>query len=118
MRCARPRAARGDRGGRAISAALDPEVPPAKAAALSLAIIREVDPPVQASVEVSADLTPEDVRSMSYSELIATARALQIEIPEDVPTPPEGQSLPRALSPRLRSSEDPPSEAVSPPLPR
>jgi hypothetical protein len=72
-------------GGRAISAALDPEIPPAKAAALSLAIIREVDPPVQASVEVSADLTPEDVRSMSYSELIATARAIGVEIPGSLP---------------------------------
>jgi hypothetical protein len=47
--------------------------------------MREVDPPIQASVQVDAGLTVEDVNAMSYSQLIATARAIGVEIPGSLP---------------------------------
>jgi hypothetical protein len=55
---------------------------------IALRLIETADP--VATVEVSADLSPEDVKQMSYSELIATAQAAGIEIPEELPIPPMG----------------------------
>jgi hypothetical protein len=78
--------------GTALAPILDPETDPVKAAQLSLAIIREADPPAQASVELRADLTPEDVEKLSWSEAIALARQLGMELPGDDLQLPAGSS--------------------------
>jgi hypothetical protein len=86
---ARDRATPSERGGRAVGAALSPEVEDSKAGALALRLLDTADPPVKAEVEVSG---PVDVNSMSFSELIAYADAQGIDWrtrPEDDPTPPE-----------------------------
>jgi hypothetical protein len=75
--------------GRALGAALSPDVDDAKAAGIAMRLIETADPPAQASVEISADLRPEDVRKLSYRELIAFSLANGIEIPEGLPIPPD-----------------------------
>jgi hypothetical protein len=77
------------KGGRAIDAALSAETPSATAAKLSLAIIREVDPPPQTTLEIGANLTVEDVNGMGFSELMAVAKQHGIELPSELSTPPE-----------------------------
>jgi hypothetical protein len=85
--------------GRAVSAVLSPEVPDDKAANLALRMIQQADPPTEATVEIKTELTNEDIQKMSYSELLATAERLGIDLtrPEegaseaasDLPIPPE-----------------------------
>jgi hypothetical protein len=71
-----------------LNGALSPDVPDAKAAALALAIIREADPPVQATVELRADISPEEIERMSLNEAIAFAKQHGIPIPEGLPSAP------------------------------
>jgi hypothetical protein len=59
-------------------------VPDDKASLIALRLIETADPVQMATVEVSENLTPEDVWSMPYSQLIATARAIGVEIPESL----------------------------------
>jgi hypothetical protein len=77
-----------------MNAALDSGTDDVKAAHLSLAIMREVDPPAQATMEVRAEVTPEDVEKLSLSEAIALARELGLEIPGDDPQLPAGSFEP------------------------
>jgi hypothetical protein len=64
---------------RALSAALDPGADSLRAGALAVRLIAEADPPAQATLEVSADLTPEGVDQLSYSELIQVAHQFGID---------------------------------------
>jgi hypothetical protein len=61
--------------GRALGAALSPATDDAKAAGIAIRLIETADPPSQATLEISADLTPEDVDKLSYSELLRVAEA-------------------------------------------
>jgi hypothetical protein len=73
---------------------LNPDVDDAKAANLAIKLISEADPPEQATLEISADLRPEDIEKLSWSEALALAERLGI----DVSPPPEGDhGLPRSL---------------------
>jgi hypothetical protein len=65
--------------GTAVNAALDPESDPLKAGALALRLIETADPPSQATLEISADLTPEQIEGMSWSEALAAAKQLGID---------------------------------------
>lgn len=105
VECARGRVDRGT----ALNAALSPETDPVKAAQLSLAIIREADPPSQSTLELSADLSREDIEKLSLSEALALARQLGIEIPE---ASDQGLNVSRPLSAHLRSPGKRLSEAV------
>jgi hypothetical protein len=67
---------------RAVGAALSPMVAEDKAAKLALDLIREADPPTQATVEISGDLAREQVNELSLSQLLAVAEANGIPIPE------------------------------------
>jgi hypothetical protein len=69
--------------GTAVNAALDPKSDPLKAANLAIRLISEADPPAQATMEVRAELTPEDVEKLSWSEALALAQQLGLELPED-----------------------------------
>jgi hypothetical protein len=60
-----------------------------KAARLALELIREADPPVQATVEVYGNMTPDDVDALSYRELLALAQYAGIPIREPDLSPPE-----------------------------
>jgi hypothetical protein len=86
-------------GGRAVGAALSPEVEDSKAGALALRLLDAADPPSQTTVEVSG---PVDVNSMSFSELIAYADAHGIDWrtrPEQLELDgPAGDSTPSAVS--------------------
>jgi hypothetical protein len=62
---------------------LSPEVFDEKAAGLALRMIQQVDPPVQASVEVSGDLSVGAVNEMSYSQVLAVAQAYNIDLTRD-----------------------------------
>jgi len=59
--------------GRAVSAALSPETDDAKAAGIAMRLIEQADPPSQARVEVSGELTLDAVNRMSYSQLLELA---------------------------------------------
>jgi hypothetical protein len=63
--------------GRAVGAALSPETDDAKAAGIAIRLIEQSDPPAQATVEVRADVPIEE---MSYSELIAFARSMGMDV--------------------------------------
>jgi hypothetical protein len=80
----------------AVNAALDPEADSLRAGSLALRLIETADPPAQTTLEVSADLRPEDVRNLSYRELLAVAEAYNLTPLEPSETPPEGcHELPR-----------------------
>ena len=82
--------------GRALTAALNPDVDDAKAAGLAMRLIETADPPAQATLELGATLTPEGVDRLSYSELLAVARQYGIPLPDLSETPPEGaHALPK-----------------------
>jgi hypothetical protein len=49
--------------------------------------VNTVEPPDRA-LEIETNVTPDDVNSLSHSELIAFAQRHGIEIPERVATPP------------------------------
>jgi hypothetical protein len=68
--------------GTAVNAALNSEADPLRAGSLALRLIETADPPSQTSLELSANLTPEDIEKLSWSEALALARQLGIEIPE------------------------------------
>jgi hypothetical protein len=61
-------------------AALSSEVPDDRAGKLALELIREVDPVQQATVEVTTDVTNEDIKQMSWSELRTLATALGMDV--------------------------------------
>jgi hypothetical protein len=65
---------------------LDPDADPIKAGGLALRVIDAVDPVSSSTLEVSADLSPEDIEKLSWSEALALAERLGI----DVSSPPEG----------------------------
>jgi hypothetical protein len=73
--------------GRAVGAALNPDADPLKAGSLAVKLIETADPPNQAVLELSAELTPEGVENLSYSDLIRLADSLGL-------TPPEPSELP------------------------
>jgi hypothetical protein len=75
--------------GTALNGALSSEVPAEKAARLALELIREADPPVQASVEIEK-LTSEDIQKLSLNEAMAIARQIGLEIPGEDLQPPAG----------------------------
>jgi hypothetical protein len=62
-----------------IDAALDPDADDIKAAHLALGVIREVDPPQEASLEISGALDSEAIERMSLTELLTVAERLGIE---------------------------------------
>jgi hypothetical protein len=64
---------------RAVDACLDPELPSEKALRGALDLIEAADPQPKAELRMSADLTPEGVQSMSYSELLSFAQAHGID---------------------------------------
>jgi len=64
--------------GRAVNAALDPSADPVKAANLALKLVLESDPPAQAAVEISGELTPDAVENLSLAQLIAVAERLEL----------------------------------------
>jgi hypothetical protein len=70
---------------RALDAALDPNADPIKAGSLALRVIDTVDPPTQASLEISGALSSEQIERMSLSEAIAYANQLGIEVPAELP---------------------------------
>jgi hypothetical protein len=72
-------------GRRALDAALDPEADPIKAGNLALKLIETADPPSQSTLELSANLTPEQVERLSLREAIAYAERLGIEVPAELP---------------------------------
>lgn len=72
--------------GRVLGAALSPETDDAKAAGIALAVIREVDPSQEASVEISGDV---DLNSLSYSQLLGLAAQYGIDPQGQDSTPPE-----------------------------
>ena len=61
-------------------AALSSEVPDDRAGKLALELIREVDPVQQATVEVTTDVTNEDIKQMSWSELRTLATTLGMDL--------------------------------------
>jgi hypothetical protein len=73
----------GRRVGRAVNAVLSPEVSDEKAGKLALELIREADPPAQTTVELSTNITPEEIERMTLSEAIAYAQANGIPIPDE-----------------------------------
>jgi len=84
--------------GRAVGAALSAETDDAKAAGTALRLISEADPPVQASVEVSGDLSADAVNQMSYSQLLAVAENLGIDL-----TRPDQGAIEGAIAEHLAS---------------
>jgi hypothetical protein len=66
----------------AVGAALSDESDPLKAGSLALRLIETADPPAQASLALSTELTPEGVGRLSYSELIRVAEAWNLTPPE------------------------------------
>jgi hypothetical protein len=53
-----------------------------KAAGLAIKLIEVADPPAQASLALSTELTPEGVGKLSYSELIRVTEAWGLTPPE------------------------------------
>ena len=53
---------------------------------LALAVIREVDPPIEATVSVAMPATPEDVKGMSLRDLLALAKEHGIEPTQPLPS--------------------------------
>jgi hypothetical protein len=73
-----------------VNAALSAELDDAKAAGIAIRLVETADPPSQAVLEVSADLTPEDVERLSYSELIRVAQAWGIGPSDPSEAPVDG----------------------------
>jgi hypothetical protein len=71
---------------RAVNGALSDKVDDATGAKLAMALIDQVDPPVEASVEVKFPQSAEDVDKLSYRELLALADELGIRPSSEVTT--------------------------------
>ena len=75
-------------------------------------MIQQVDPPVQASVEVSGDLSVGAVNEMSYSQVLAVAQAYNIDLTRDDRGPSRGPPPRRLLTKPLNQAVQKPSSAL------
>jgi hypothetical protein len=72
-------------------------------------MIQQVDPPAQASVEVSGDLSVGAVNEMSYSQVLAVAQAYNIGLTRDDRGPSRGPPPRRLLTKPLNQAVQKPS---------
>jgi hypothetical protein len=87
----------------AVSAALDPSVDPLRAGSLAIKLIETADPPAQASLELTTDLTPEQVDRLSYSELLRVAEAWNLDTSDPSEAPAAGLPGPATTPPEPRN---------------
>jgi len=79
--------------GRAVSAALDPQTEPLKAADLALRIISEADPKQEAALSMSTDIDPS---TASLSELMLLCEQQGISLDRSLDGSVEPSALPSA----------------------